>query len=99
MTDLTDLLDDPEVIASTIERFQRTYDAALKCLVSWQVADSALDIRDQRSLVTAKAVAALTASITGNLSAVRKVHGAHVAEAMLRQIAADAGLTITWRKK
>lgn len=90
MSDLIEKLESPEVIRPAIIRLHMCYRGALASLHAWeQIGPDA----------SAKALACMTAAVTGNLSAVRKVHGAHVAEAMLRQIAADAGLTITWRKK
>lgn len=90
MSDLIEKLESPEVIRPAIIRLQMCYRGALAALQAWQLSGP-----DD----TAKALACMTAAITGNLSAVRKIHGAQVAEAMLRQVTADTGLDLTRGRK
>lgn len=89
MNDLIEMLESPAFIGPAAVRLLVAYECSLVVLRS---------VEPNRN-DTAKVLAGLTAAITGNLSAVRRVHGAHVAEAMLRQVAADTGLDLARGRK
>lgn len=102
MTDIRAKLGDPHALALAATRLDEGYRGMLNSLRTTQDADVALACKGAPAAerrMTERLLACTTAAMTGNLSAVRKQLGARIAEAMLRQIAADAGLDINRRGK